>query len=182
MPTIPSVCRIGPQISREHMANELDLFVASGVFARRPVLPSNPYNSGGTGFFHAFYIWMLVRLLKPAHIIESGAFQGLGTWIIRQAAPKAQIVVLSPRMPGVYVDRQPSTRYFSGSRWLDFSQITWPCLKFNKSRTLVFIDDHQSGYRRILEASARGFKVRVAYAIPTGTADPIRTRGRHPSG
>ena len=46
----PSVCRIGPQISREHMANELDLFVASGVFARRPVLPSNPYNSGPIQF------------------------------------------------------------------------------------------------------------------------------------
>jgi len=28
----------------------------------------------------------LVRRLKPLHIIESGAYQGLGTWIVRQVS------------------------------------------------------------------------------------------------
>ena len=54
------------------------------------------YISLGTGIHHQFGLWCIMRFLKPKHIIESGVFRGLGTWIMRQAAPSAQIIVIDP--------------------------------------------------------------------------------------
>ena len=79
------VCAIGdPPFSREFLKQELSAFVP--VFLRRP----GGRNAGGTELFHAFALWATLRWFKPAHIIESGAFLGLGTWLLRQAAPTAQ--------------------------------------------------------------------------------------------
>jgi hypothetical protein len=155
----PPGCQLGsslltPAVLRE----ELAAFVASGVLSKRPVAPTNRFNSGGTGLFHAFYLWVIARHLKPLHVVESGAFQGLGTWILRQAAPQAQLIVLSPNMPALYVDRQPTSRYFTGKLFRDFAHFDWDCLGLDKARTLIFFDDHQSGYRRVLEAQVRGFQ------------------------
>lgn len=110
------------------------------------------------GFFHQFYLWMLVKALKPAHIIETGAYNGLGTWMLRQAAPDAQIIVVSPQTPHLYVDKHSSSRYFTAEFFRDFAAIDWSCVHgLVRNDTLVFVDDHQSGYRRMLEAHARGF-------------------------
>jgi hypothetical protein len=38
---------------------------------------------------------MLSRL-RPSFVVESGAFEGHTTWIVRQACPEAQIVSLDP--------------------------------------------------------------------------------------
>ena len=154
---MPPLCKLGEQFPRELLRTEFERFAESGIYANRPVRATNRFNVGGTGFFHAFYLWFVVRQLQPLHVIESGAFEGLGTWIIRQAAPSAQIFVLTPAMPKLYVDRRASTRYFTGRHFLDFSKVDWECVGLNKARTLVFFDDHQSGYRRTLEAFARGF-------------------------
>ena len=158
MPPPPSLCRLGEQFTHLHLLQELDAFTASGVFARRPVRSTNKFNHGGTGFFHAFYLWAVVRSIAPLHIVESGAFDGLGTWMLRQAAPNAQITVISPAMPKLWVDAHPDTRYFTGKAFLDFNAVQWDCLGMDKARTLIFFDDHQSGYRRMLEAHARGFQ------------------------
>uniref|UniRef100_A0A7S0JKE1 Uncharacterized protein n=1 Tax=Calcidiscus leptoporus TaxID=127549 RepID=A0A7S0JKE1_9EUKA len=130
------------------------------VYAKRPQGRSNAtkFNKGGTGFMHQFYLWSLVRALKPKHIIESGAYNGLGTWQLRQAAPDAQIIVLSPKTPHAFVDRRDDSRYFTEEHFRDFSTVDWACAEgLDRSRTVVFVDDHQSGYRRMLEAHARGF-------------------------
>ena len=155
----PPGCQLGSSLlTPAVLRQELAAFVASGVLSKRPVAKANPFNSGGTGLFHAFYLWVIARHLKPLHIVESGAFQGLGTWIFRQAAPQAQLIVLSPQLPKLYVDRQPSSRYFTGRLFKDFAHLDWECLGLEKARTLLFFDDHQSGYRRVLEAQARGFE------------------------
>tara|TARA_B110001452_G_C15182066_1_gene410577 strand:- start:56 stop:1222 length:1167 start_codon:yes stop_codon:yes gene_type:complete len=146
-------CSIGAlPFDDDWLRSELEPFART--FARRPSLR----NSGGTGFFHAFYLWAAVRWLKPLHIVESGAYEGLGTWILRQAAPQAQIIVLTPGMPTLFRDRRADSRYFTDAAFKDFSDVDWECLGINKKRTLVFFDDHQAGYRRMLEAHARGFE------------------------
>lgn len=156
-------CQAGigpPLLSRADFARELPVFMET-VYKKRPLGFANTtkFNMGGTGFFHQFYIWMLVRALQPKHIIESGAYNGLGTWQLRQAAPNAQIIVVSPQTPHIYVDKAPSSRYFTAEHFRDFATIDWSCVEgLDRSRTLVFIDDHQSGYRRMLEAHARGFR------------------------
>ena len=142
------------------MLRELPRFMTE-VYSRRIQGFSNAtrFNMGGTGFFHQFYLWMLVRALKPKHIIETGAYNGLGTWQLRQAAPDAQIIVVSPETPHLYVDEKPDSRYFTAEHFRDFALIDWDCMPgLDRSQTLVFVDDHQSGYRRLLEAHARGFR------------------------
>ena len=106
-----------------------------------------------------FFLWCIVRALKPKHIIESGIRFGLATWLMRQAAPDAQYIGLDPTPPHKHIDTRPDTRYFVGmSGFHDFNKIDWDCLELDKERTLVFLDDHQAQYRRVLEAYARGFR------------------------
>ena len=44
-------------------------------------------------FPHQFAVWTTIRLLRPTVVIESGVHNGAGTWVIRQAAPMARIVL-----------------------------------------------------------------------------------------
>ena len=151
-----------PPISRAEFMRDLPEFMAN-VYEKRPLgnQSGSPFqfNIGGTGFFTQFYLWMLVRALQPKHIIESGAYNGLGTWTLRQAAPNAQIIVVSPATPHLYIDNHADSLYFTDVHFRDFAAIDWSCVKrIDRSQTLIFFDDHQSGYRRMLEAHARGFR------------------------
>ena len=163
-------CGIGESpVSRAQMLADLPRFVAQ-VYARRPRGWSDDtmFNAGGTGFMHQFYLWSLVRALKPKHIIESGAYNGLGTWQLRQAAPEAQIIVVSPRTPHVYVDQHSDTRYFTDDSFQDFATIDWSCVEgLDPASTVIFIDDHQSGFRRMLEARTVTRVLRAYTAAPT---------------
>ena len=115
-------------------------------------------NNGGTGLASGFMLWCTVRAVDPLHIIESGAYNGLGTWLLRKAAPTAQITVLSPSKPPRYVDARNDSVYLVGSRFTDFARVEWDRHGLDKERTLIFFDDHQSEYRRTLEAFAHGFR------------------------
>lgn len=113
-------------------------------------------NAGGGSFFHYFALYQMVCALKPRHIVESGAYNGVGTWFLRQAAgPNVQIIVVTPNTPE-YQDKEKDTKYFSGATFVDFNEIDWSFL--DKTQTLLFMDDHQSEYRRIGEAYQRGFQ------------------------
>ena len=127
------------------------------IFARRPY--PKDWLREDTGLVSGFLLWCIVRALAPAHIIESGFRHGLGTWLLRQAAPTAQLILLDPYPPSKYVDDHADTRYIFGNPiFQDFNEIDWDCLNLDKERTLVFFDDHQAHYRRLLEAFARGFR------------------------
>jgi hypothetical protein len=109
------------------------------------------------GFWHALYLYSVIKALRPKHIVESGAHRGIGTWYLRQAAgPDAEIIVVSPERPAVYVDTVKS-RYFVADKFQDFNKIDWDSLNLDMERTLVFFDDHQSGLRRTVESQERGF-------------------------
>jgi hypothetical protein len=103
-----------PSVSAADCAMGTSPFWRAGMLAELPRFGEvfgPAHNDGGTGFFHAFALWFLVRRLQPLHIVESGARLGLGTWILRQAAPYAQLIVVSPEVPSEYHDAAPSSRY-----------------------------------------------------------------------
>jgi hypothetical protein len=149
-----NVCTKGaPLLERDFMLAELPLFLK--VYSQRPVLD----NKYGTQFGHQFAMWCAVRKVRPRHIIESGVNKGQGTWILRQAAPDAQLILLDPRDDGIlYRDMRPDTRYFTGMHFQDFADISWSRLRVDVSRTLVYFDDHQAGVVRAHQATTRGFR------------------------
>ncbi len=51
---------------------------------------------GGNGFNGALQLYVLMRALQPAAVVESGVFRGLTTWITRQACPEAEIRCFDP--------------------------------------------------------------------------------------
>ncbi|KAG6480857.1 hypothetical protein ZIOFF_057445 [Zingiber officinale] len=59
----------------------------------------------GLGFDYSFGLWFMARWLKPDLMIESGAFKGHSTWVLRQAMPETWIISLSPRHPEKYLKR-----------------------------------------------------------------------------
>lgn len=50
-----------------------------------PLRTSGVTNHGGNGLFHAFWIWTLVRVLRPTVVVESGVRNGYTSWLIRRA-------------------------------------------------------------------------------------------------
>jgi hypothetical protein len=108
------------------------------IYERRPIAK----NSGGMRFNHSFATWLMLRLLKPRFVIESGVWQGHSTWLIEQACPDAQIFCL---------DLDFSNLAFRSSRATyiqkDFSECTRPGI--DPTATLCFFDDRQNAYQRL---------------------------------
>ena len=118
-------------------------------------------NMRGTPLMHQFAVWSIVRALKPRHIIESGIMNGLGTWIVRQAAPDAQLILLDPstQLDLTYRDTHDDTFYFTGRNFRDFSSMPhWNDVTIDVNRTLAFIDDHHTPLRRIAHARRVGIR------------------------
>lgn len=171
----PLVCNRGEvPWDRARILHELELF--KFAYESRPITNS----VSGSNLFHAFAQWCLVRMLKPQVIVESGVMLGWGTYMLRQAAGiNAHIIVISPQHPSKvhlgsgdaarpvratewHVDRIPGkSTYLTDERFVDFSQVNWPAFGLNTTtrmaRALVYFDDHQSGYRRLIEAQRAGF-------------------------
>ena len=148
-----NICTQGkPLINREFMIGELSQFIK--LYEQRP-----NENYFGTKFAHQFAMWCAVRKLKPLHIIESGIYRGLGTWMLRQAAPDAQLILLDPRKDSLaYTDEHKDTIYLTGRSFTDFKDINWESFNLDLNRTLVYFDDHQSGLVRAFQAHKHGFK------------------------
>lgn len=129
----------------EEIVASIDEFL--GVYEKRPLKA----NAGGMGIPHLFATWYLVRHLKPRVIVESGVWKGLGTWILEQAAPEAQVISIDP-----FLDKReyisPNVTYHS----IDFTEIDWS--EIDTSTALVFFDDHQSAYNRLIHCHWFGFR------------------------
>ena len=126
---------------------DLDTFLK--IYSGRP----GGNNDGGGALFHYYALYKVVKALNPDYIIESGAHAGVGTWFLRASSNTAKIIVVSPKTPWIYKD--PNGMYFTDEKFKDFKDIDWSFL--NPSKTLVFFDDHQSGFRRMQESHERGF-------------------------
>lgn len=124
------------------------------IYETRPIKNNTP----GMGFDHSFGLWFMARWLKPVLMIESGAFKGHSTWVLRQAMPETQIISFSPGHPEnylmvgtAYVDG--NCTYFAGKDFVDFGSVDWRNVleKHGVSdikQVLVFFDDHQTHLKR----------------------------------
>ncbi|KAH6781385.1 DNA-directed RNA polymerase subunit beta [Perilla frutescens var. hirtella] len=135
-----------------------------------PIYETRPIknNMNGMGFDHSFGLWFITRWLKPDLMIESGAFKGHSTWVLRQAMPDTRILSLSPRHPEKYLKKGPAyvdgnCTYFAGKDFVDFGSMDWESVLRkhgieDPSRALVFFDDHQNELKRLKQALKAGFK------------------------
>ncbi|KAK7823084.1 uncharacterized protein LOC111984648 [Quercus suber] len=153
------------------------------IYETRPI-KNNMY---GMGFDHSFGLWFIARWLKPDLMIESGAFKGHSTWVLRQAMPDTPIVSLSPRHPEKYLKKGPAyvdgnCTYFAGKDFVDFGSVDWGSVMkkheiTDLSRVLIFFDDHQNELKRIKQALKAGFQHLVFEDnYDTGTGDHYSVR------
>ncbi|KAL6285680.1 hypothetical protein ACE6H2_010070 [Prunus campanulata] len=159
----------------------LEVFVP--IYETRPI----KNNQFGMGFDHSFGLWFIAQWLKPDLMIESGAFKGHSTWVLRQAMPDTPIITLTPRHPEKYLKKGPAyvdgnCTYFSGKDFLDFGSIDWRKLMkkhgiTDLSRVLIFFDDHQNELKRVRQALKAGFRHLVFEDnYDTGTGDHYSLR------
>ncbi|RZC57445.1 hypothetical protein C5167_004743 [Papaver somniferum] len=108
------------------------------------------------------------RWLKPDLMMESGAFKGHSTWVLRQAMPDTPILSLTPRHPEKYLKKGPAyvdgnCTYFAGKDFVDFGNVDWKNVMKKHGVTdlswvLIFFDDHQNELKRLKQALKAGFK------------------------
>ena len=127
----------------------LDLHAATRQFWA--LIPTAPVRQrrGGSGFNGALQLYVAMRALAPAAVIESGVFRGLTTWVIRQACPEATIHCHDPDLSNLQY-RDPRAHYSNA----DWSTADWSQL--DAGTTVAFFDDHVSQARRVVEARRLG--------------------------
>jgi hypothetical protein len=127
------------------MLGSLEEFTA--LYARRPIQD----NAGGMSSSHLFLFWYAMRALKPTTVIESGVWQGQGTWLIEQAAPDAAIYSID-------LDWSHLQYRSSRAKYLSTDVFTHDWTGLDKATTLVFFDDHVDPMKRIPLAIKHGFR------------------------
>jgi hypothetical protein len=117
------------------------------IYERRPIRS----NSGGMRFNHSFATWLMLRLLQPRFVIESGVWQGHSTWLIDQACPQTKIFCLDLDFSKL-VYRSPHATYIQK----DFTDCVWTDV--DPAAALCFFDDHQNAYQRLKDMHWASFK------------------------
>lgn len=156
--------RIGSSFAgnRELIRSYLDEFIQ--VYASRPERD----NFCGVRFNHAMAIYVTIKELKPAVIIESGVNSGVSTWFMRQASGNStKIISIDPEdkpicsQPVRWLDEVNQERYLGKEKFVDFTEIDWDAKIANgelqPNTTLVYIDDHLPFFPRVATFLKYGF-------------------------
>jgi hypothetical protein len=125
------------------MKERLPEFLA--LYAERPIKDAG----GGMRAPELFATWLMVQTLRPAHIVESGVFGGLGSWLLERAAPEARLYCID-LAPARRVYRSQRAEYFTR----DFAELEWT---LPRESTLLFFRDRADALSRVREAERRGF-------------------------
>ena len=127
------------------------------LYQNRPV----KQNDGGMKSAHLFNSWYALRQLNPKLVIESGVWKGLGTWVIEQAVPDAQIISIDVTYQHLEYKSQKA-QYLDQ----DITTYDWEGTLSNYKRVhgvelddvVVFLDDHQIFLDRLEFLSEIGIK------------------------
>ncbi|GAB0489018.1 hypothetical protein MMPV_000233 [Pyropia vietnamensis] len=130
-------------------------------------------NAGGMRADHSFGLFTVVRALRPKVFIESGVFRAHASWLVSAALPGTKIISIDPNPQSCEAARRgiaatggdPTELLtcMTGESFVDFGAIDWDSVlpgedvAAARESTLVLIDDHNAGPKRIMEASLRGF-------------------------
>ncbi|GGA40202.1 hypothetical protein CYANOKiyG1_58420 [Okeania sp. KiyG1] len=131
--------------SKEKLEELLQEFLV--LYDRRPIRD----NQGGVRSVGAFSLWFFLQREKPKLVVESGVWLGLTTWLIEKTLPEAKIICIDPA-PEVRKYTSNKASYYT----IDFSEIDFS--SYDIDNALVFFDDHQNAYQRVLQARSKGFK------------------------
>lgn len=130
-------------------------------------------NAGGMRADHSFGLFTVVRALRPKVFIESGVFKAHASWLVSAALPGTRIVSIDPNpesckaaQRGIAAAGGDPTELLTcmtGDKFVDFSAVDWDTVlpgedaAAARDSTLVLIDDHNTGPKRLMEVSLRGF-------------------------
>lgn len=120
------------------------------LYATRPVRETK----GGSGYNDSLSLYVLVSLLQPALIVESGVLRGHATWLLRQACPHAGLLCFDPA-PESRTYSDPGARYHGE----DWSAVPVSPPEAGPGRALAVFDDHVNQAKRVREAHDRGFRL-----------------------
>lgn len=130
---------------RAEMISSIDEFY--NLYTQRPIVDNN----GGMKSNHLFHTWFMVKKIRPKFIIESGVWKGLGTWFLEKASEKSKIFSFDPVVQNrIYTSS--SVTYLSH----DITKNDWSTI--DKKNTLVFLDDHQNFFDRLIFCVENGFR------------------------
>lgn len=118
------------------------------LYDRRPVAD----NTGGSGFNDAFWLYLVARIANPVLVVESGTHRGLSAWLLKNAAPDAEVHTFDVSHAHL-AHREPGVTYHE----TDWSAVDLHAV--DPGASLAFFDDHINQARRIREAYERGFRL-----------------------
>ncbi len=117
------------------------------IYKKRPI----KNNKNGIKIEHAFYLYLVIKKLKPTIIIESGVFAGQSTWLIEKFSENSRIYCFDINLSNLKY-KSKKAKYFEK----DLSEYNWS--KINKNKTLIFFDDHVNFYERLIFSKKNKFK------------------------
>lgn len=116
------------------------------VYKKRPI----KNNEGGMDLINLFNLFIVIKILKPKLIVESGVYKGLSSWFILKAAPKnAKIFCLDINLS--QLQYRSSKIYYLEK---DFKNLNFYNLP---KKTLLVLDDHQNHLLRLKQSVLFGF-------------------------
>lgn len=121
-------------------------------FSLRPIQD----NSGGVGLSGSLALYMFLKKLSPAKIVESGVWRGHTTWLIEQLSPDSQLWCFDPRVSAM------KDCFWYISETAKYSSDDFGSVKFRDALSgdgvLAFFDDHQDTMERLGACFARGIR------------------------
>ncbi|MBT6136238.1 MAG: hypothetical protein HOH65_02085 [Rhodospirillaceae bacterium] len=139
------------------------------TYAARPTLD----NEGGMMRYNAFWLFALVRMLRPSLIIESGTWKGLSSWLMAEAGSGSGARLVSFDI-AEHPERIENDRV--EYRLGDWSED--PEFRDLPPDALVVLDDHIPHLRRLGEVHARGG--RLAFVDDDYPATALHATGSPP--
>jgi hypothetical protein len=116
-------------------------------------------NRGGLRGVSAFALWWFVRRSSPEVVFESGVWKGFSTWLIEQAAPRAEVFCFDPivflrrYVWGMGRKYRSQRAHYSGE---DFSCADVVRMIGGREKVLAFFDDHQNKWPRLEQCRRYG--------------------------
>ena len=137
-----------PQLNDTFIKNKMDDFL--NIYKNRPI----QNNHGGGLAVNLFDVYCAFTYVKPKYIIESGIFQGQGTWLLEQILPNSKIVSIDPFLEQrKYISNKVK---YTTTDFLNFTNDN--ISKERAKETIIYFDDHQDQYKRLMHAYNLGFK------------------------
>lgn len=143
---IVHACADHPKIA-ENIPDEKEIEAFSEALLACPIRQ----DTGGGGFSAAMLLWAISKALRPELVVESGVFRGFTTWVFRHACPHARQYAFDIS----FAERQRVEEgvVYHETDWMNVSIQTEKV-----APALIYFDDHVDQWRRIREASQRGFR------------------------